>query len=188
MKVKALKPFTINNSGDLTSVACGAVIEVESTEGNQLITDGLAEEYTLVNPTGTKSITANANDIDVAEYAKANVNVPQPSGSETITVNGTYDITNKAEVVINVGVVTLAYNGNGATDELGDETVRQQYASGNVVESAYPDWYSGSDPVTVLGWASTKAKADAHEYDVTFPLTVTENRTIYLDWTTASEE
>lgn len=86
MKIKALQAFTLE---DLTSVACGAVVEVTDTLGASLIEDGLAEEYTLITPTGTKSITENGENIDVAEYAKANVNVAQPTGKIEITANGT---------------------------------------------------------------------------------------------------
>lgn len=93
MRVKALIPFTQRDSstGALNSVACGAVIEVEDAEGASLISDGMAEAYTLISPTGTKSITENGTDIDVAEYAKANVNVPNPS-------TGKLEITGTAEV------------------------------------------------------------------------------------------
>ena len=76
MKIKALKPFTMNDAnGKLTSIACGAVAVVDDAVGNQLITDGLAEEYTLISPTGAKTITTNDTH-DVTEYASAIVNVP----------------------------------------------------------------------------------------------------------------
>lgn len=90
MKIKALLPFTLQDSEkNLISVACGAVVDVTSELGASLISDGLAEEYTLITPTGTKSITENGENIDVAEYAKANVNVAQPTGKIEITANGT---------------------------------------------------------------------------------------------------
>lgn len=74
MKIKALKAFTVRDSstGALTSIAHGAVAEVDSDLGSELITEGLAEAYTLVNPTGKKSIT-DMTETDVAEYATAQV-------------------------------------------------------------------------------------------------------------------
>ena len=77
MKIKALKAFTIRDSstGALTSIAHGAVADLDSTLANELITEGLAEAYTLVNPTGTKTITENGENIDVAQYAKVDVSV-----------------------------------------------------------------------------------------------------------------
>lgn len=77
MKIKILKSFTHRDSttGALESYACGNVYDVESTPGNAFISDGLAEEYTLITPTGKKEITANGDDIDVAAYAKVKVAV-----------------------------------------------------------------------------------------------------------------
>ena len=93
MKIIATQPFTMRNSstGELTSIACGAVATVTDEIGASLISDGYAEEYTLITPTGTKTITENGEDIDVAQYAKATVNVPNPS-------TGKLEITGTAEV------------------------------------------------------------------------------------------
>lgn len=57
-----------------------------------------------ITPTGTKSITTNGTH-DVTNYASASVNVPTgitPSGSLNITENGTHDVTNYASAVVNV--------------------------------------------------------------------------------------
>ena len=93
MNVRAIIPFTMRNpsNGALTSVADGSILVVDAEVGAQLISDGLAEEYTLITPTGTKIITENGEAIDVTAYAKANVNVPNPS-------TGKIDITGTAEV------------------------------------------------------------------------------------------
>ena len=74
MKIRALKPFTMrdDSTGALTSIACGAVATVTDTLGNSLISDGLAEEYTLVEPTGKKEIT-DTEETDVSAYATAQV-------------------------------------------------------------------------------------------------------------------
>ena len=47
MKIRALKALTIRDSetGDLTSIAHGAIADVDDTLGQSLIEDGLAEAY-----------------------------------------------------------------------------------------------------------------------------------------------
>lgn len=77
MKIRALKALTIRDSetGDLTSIAHGAIADVDDTLGSSLISDGLAEAYTLISPTGSVNISSNGT-VDVAEYASAVVNVP----------------------------------------------------------------------------------------------------------------
>lgn len=57
-----------------------------------------------ITPTGTKTITTNGTH-DVTAYASASVNVPTgitPSGTKTITANGTVDVTNFASALVNV--------------------------------------------------------------------------------------
>ena len=97
MKIKALKPFTMRDAetGKLTSIACGAVATIDDTVGAQLISDGLAEAYTLISPTGSKNITAN----------------------------GTVDVTEFASAVVNVGTLTITYNANGGTGSVDAQTV-----------------------------------------------------------------
>ena len=57
-----------------------------------------------ITPTGTKTITTNGTH-DVTAYASASVNVPTgitPTGTKTITTNGTHDVTNYANAQVNV--------------------------------------------------------------------------------------
>lgn len=104
MYIRALKPFTeYRSDGTFFSPAAGSIFEVTSEKGAELVENGLAEEYTLITPSGTKTITQNGVDIDVVEYAKVDVAVPAPSGSLNIAENGTFDVSEYAEVVVNVG-------------------------------------------------------------------------------------
>ena len=75
-KIKAVKPFTLRDSstGALTSIACGSVAVMDDELATSLISDGLAEAYTLITPTGDKSITANG-EYDVTQYASVTVAV-----------------------------------------------------------------------------------------------------------------
>jgi len=72
MKIQALKSFT---TADLSlSLGVGWVAEVDNDLANQLISDGLAEEYKQLVPTGNISITENGT-VNVAQYENAVVNV-----------------------------------------------------------------------------------------------------------------
>lgn len=106
MRLQALKSFVWRDTstGALTSYAKDQIFEADSTPGGDMKTAGLAADYTLIAPTGKKTITENATGIDVAEYATADVNVPNPStGNLEITENGeNIDVTQYASVTVNV--------------------------------------------------------------------------------------
>ena len=51
--------------------------------------DGDETSFAGITPTGKINITQNGTNIDVAQYAKADVAVPQPAGKINITENGT---------------------------------------------------------------------------------------------------
>lgn len=96
MYVKALKPFTELVDDIFFSPAAGAIFQVTDEKGELLISNGLAEEYSLITPTGNISITENGTGIDVAQYATATVNV------------GTY---------------TVSYSANGGTGTIDSVSV-----------------------------------------------------------------
>lgn len=129
MFVKALKPFTRFLNGAFFSPSSGAVFETTSETGAEMISQGLVEEYTLITPTGTKTITANGTDIDVAQYAKADVAVPEPTGNIELTQNGTgIDIADYATATVAVPEPT----GNIEITENGTNIDVAQYATASV--------------------------------------------------------
>lgn len=71
-------------------------------------------EVSVAEPTGTVTLTSNGT-YDVKTYEKATVNVRMASGSASIVANGVYDVTDVAEVVVDVpGEVLAEYDGTVA--------------------------------------------------------------------------
>lgn len=171
MVIKALKPFVVNASGALKSFACGQEYTVSSDDGNAYIADGLAVEVTEITPTGTVNITENG-ETDVTQYATASVAVPEPTGSESITANGTYNIKNKAEVVVNVGTLTVTYNANGGTGTVDAQTV----IAGNSISLDDGSGLTPPENKVFAGWATTDS---AETPDATSPYTPTADTTLY---------
>lgn len=180
MKIKALKPFTLRDadSGELTSIACGAVAVVDDTLGASLISDGLAEAYTLISPSGSVTLTENSAENDVTQYANAVVEVPEPTGDESITANGTYDIKNKASVTVNVGTVTVSYDVNGGTGSVSSQTV----IAGNTVTLDNGAGLTPPEGKVFAGWGDNASATEALES----PYKPTADVTIYAIWNDAT--
>ena len=153
MKIQATIPFTLRNddTGELTSIGDGQIVEVTDTLGAQLISDGLAVAFTLITPTGTKTITENGTDIDVTTYAKANVSVAEPTGTISITENGE-DIDVKQYAKANVAVPNPS---TGKVEITGTAEVDvTNYAAAQVVDANLIAENIKKD-VTILGVTGT---------------------------------
>lgn len=145
MKIQALKSFT---TADLkVSLGVGWVADVDSDLANELISDGLAEEYKQLIPTGNISITENGT-VNVAQYENA---------------------------VVNVGLYTVSYDVNGGTGTITNATV----IAGNSI--VLNDGASLTAPEGKIfgGWATTSS---AEESDVVSPYTPHANTTLYAVW------
>lgn len=114
--IKALKPFSYRNSGDVFGIACGEVVELDSTLATGFINAGLAEVHSPVIPNGTKSITANGS-YNVSEYASATVDVD----ILTVTYNANGGTGTVAAVSVASGDPVTLSDGTGLTAPEGKE-------------------------------------------------------------------
>lgn len=99
--------YYITNSTELTSVA-NAIRTKGGTSSSLVYPAGFVSAIgdipTGITPTGTKSITTNGTH-DVTNYASASVAVPASavdSGTKSITTNGTHDVVGYASASVNV--------------------------------------------------------------------------------------
>ena len=135
----------VSFSDGIISLGVGEIADVESSKASAFISGGLAVEYT-----------------DPVE----------PTGSVTITANGTYDVTEKASAVVNVSTATVTYDVNGGTGSI-DVVVA---IKGNSISLSDGTGVTAPGGKTFAGWATT---ADAEAPDVSSPYTVTADITLY---------
>ena len=141
--------------------------------------DPIPPQYII--PSGTLSITANANDIDVTNYAEVDVNVPAPTPtlqtitksytptetaqSETITASSGYDAIE--EVDVSVGAISSTYVGSGITRRSSTDLT----ASGATVSVPSGYYESSASKAVSNGTAgtptATKGTVSNHSVSVT---------------------
>ena len=135
----------IGFSDGVISLGVGEIANIDSTKASAFISDGLAVEYT-----------------DPVE----------PTGSVTITANGSYDVKDKATAVVNVSTATVTYNANGGTGSV-DAVVA---IKGNQISLSDGTGITAPEGKAFAGWATSD---DAESPDVTSPYTVTADVTLY---------
>ena len=135
----------IGFSDGVISLGVGEIASIDSTKASAFISDGLAVEYTAP---------------------------VEPTGSITITANGSYDVKDKATAVVNVSTATVTYNANGGTGSV-DAVVA---IKGNQISLSDGTGITAPEGKAFAGWATTD---DAESPDVTSPYTVTADVTLY---------
>ena len=180
MKIRALKPLVMRDTttGELTSIACGQIADLDDTLAESLISDGLAEEYTLISPTGKKTITANG-EVDVTVYATADVQVPEPTGTVEITENGEVDVSAYASATVNIGTYTVTYNVGEGTGTIAPATV----IAGNTMELNDGTGVTAPSDYSFIGWGEGASSTEP----LTSPYKPTGNVTLYAIYEPTSQ-
>ena len=123
-------------------------IRAKKSSTNEICPRDFADEIstieTGIEPTGTKEISANGNQINIREYEYVDVNVPNPStGTLNITSNNVYDVTNYASANVNVpnpSIGTYYITENSTYDVRNYAYVNVQVSGGPSASSTIPAW------------------------------------------------
>lgn len=174
MTIITLDSFVVRDSvtGELTSYPYNTMIEVDSETGNALISEGLAVESSLVNPTGKITITENGTDIDVASYAKADVNVSGGSSDFSTAEVGFINVTGGLQPKIAIPY-ELEFTGFACADVMPEETFESPF---NVI------LYKGQAVAYLVstGYAFTEASGGVEISQDSQSILITGNGTVKI--------
>ena len=151
--IQALVPFSYVDNGEVFGIACGEVVEIDSTLATGFINAGLAEVHSPVVPSGTKSITAN----------------------------GTYNVAEYASATVDVDVLTVTYNANGGTGSVAAVNV----AAGDAITLSDGTGLTAPEGKEFAGWAKSSS---AQNPTVESPYTPTASVTLYAVYTAVSSD